>query len=1419
MLQDTVLGTQKILEGTVLKAAGGVAAQSRGDTAAADELLARVRIAAAEQAPLTCYFKQPSNGMRFLRWVARRPCCVYTCVALCFVGFIGVAFGIYGYKLDMDFGSFTESDTSSSLLYNAWGQARGAKPSVYRRLALELYSPVSFYVTYATRDGGNILTPAALAQMNHVEHSLRDLPLWGTICNEQIEGINQRFCQYGTSIMNFVYPSKESLGNDTIIHFNGTGAAPEPLQVSLSFAYDHDVATYTLPKEFQYTPAEDVVVEEAHCYDVGSQCGELAGQGHCEAYAQHEVYMKDFCNATCGFCSQPTPAPSSYPSIVTAVRSHFHFHRYCCNEFTTDRGGIMAEHNENWDEFVVEVVKLLGGMNEDGAGPLKIYYNGPDGFIPYETMQALGQDGIYALAAFLIVMGYTTFHTRNPCYALGGLFLVILSVPVTMSLFMFVTGSGDIHMLMLLSIFIVIAIGSDMIFVYTESWGWTIETSSFLSQRLRITYQEAGHATMSTTFTTAVSFWANLLSPLRALREFGFFMGSCVAIAWFLVLVGYPPLLIVGERAMRAFHTMMLKVLRARKYFRKEEVAEVDAILAEREGRDAEGPARSSRSSVQRSSVVSITSQRSSITSQRSSWKSKQRNGGSQRHSALMKTAAFVNPERVPLSDSHGAMLEAMVKRVFQLRHLIVLLFVAKTAICTYFSAQQVETGGSDVQLFHDTHNQQEQKQFDGMFEAWVSEDREELRQYQDRTQQCTNLFAQCAYHGVRTQGRRTGSRLECPCYLHGEQNFPGDVSSCTETSVSLSVVGREGLVLEDVPEAAVHELLRGQFPAEVTSVTGGDPYSASYLMAEHWESGDVSVGTLILTRTATVTRASPPGGLQCRVSQVCYCDHEVATSSSSMSPSTGLNASSLLLGRSAAAPILATSSASSSLPGESRGPHRRLEHGFVTSTIHPLSQASVDIVFGIELFEVSSFLGAVEAQPTDFFAYKPHFKLENPQTQRRLLAVCEEWPAELRVASQHCWILGFKDWWIRQGGEWPLHETDDFHAQAHTYAMNSLTDSIQTHTFIWFDDADRVIATYVRVRLDLHAEGSFEEALALKQVWDDHWLQVGSEDPELANPIHVGMTWRTAEATSVIVTSIINTFLVALGCVVLGVAVFTSSFHLAAFVGVAVLSIILNLLFVMTVVMDWKLGTIEVLSLIIFMGFAVDYCFHIAHKYHSCKVVAVTKGHALLDGDGRKVPPSLCHGCCKRGDGTGGGTGDDSLDTVVCDVVPTSSLQSGQRLSERERNLLTRSRTQERFERSRHALTSIGTSVLGSALTTLFSSSVLMLCEVHVFYKIGIVIMAVTSFALVYALFPLVATLMLIGPCEDDSRAAKQLLRSMCRKRRSQLETSRRLLAEHDAVHAQGPRRYILNMPVKAMGGPNLAGATPSRSRVGAEG
>lgn len=46
---------------------------------------------------------------------------------------------------------------------------------------------------------------------------------------------------------------------------------------------------------------------------------------------------------------------------------------------------------------------------------------------------------------------------------------------------------------------------------------------------------------------------------------------------------------------------------------------------------------------------------------------------------------------------------------------------------------------------------------------------------------------------------------------------------------------------------------------------------------------------------------------------------------------------------------------------------------------------------------------------------------------------------------QMQCWLVGFRDWWLESGEEWPVRPNRDFHAQAWWYANNRKTGDFET--------------------------------------------------------------------------------------------------------------------------------------------------------------------------------------------------------------------------------------------------------------------------------------------------------------------------------------------------------------------------------------
>lgn len=125
--------------------------------------------------------------------------------------------------------------------------------------------------------------------------------------------------------------------------------------------------------------------------------------------------------------------------------------------------------------------------------------------------------------------------------------LIASAIPTSYVLFALVTGSNKMSIASFLSVFLIVGLGSDVVFVYTDFWADSRLRKVNYGSRMTWTLVHAGKASLATSVTTALSFFANLASVLKPLREFGFFMGLCVIVVWVVLSLVYVPLCMVDE--------------------------------------------------------------------------------------------------------------------------------------------------------------------------------------------------------------------------------------------------------------------------------------------------------------------------------------------------------------------------------------------------------------------------------------------------------------------------------------------------------------------------------------------------------------------------------------------------------------------------------------------------------------------------------------------------------------------------------------------------------------------------------------------------------------------------------------------------------------------------------------------------------
>lgn len=161
-------------------------------------------------------------------------------------------------------------------------------------------------------------------------------------------------------------------------------------------------------------------------------------------------------------------------------------------------------------------------------------------------------DTAWSIFSVCFVFCYLWYHLKSLFLATVGIWLILLSFPMTVCItegILKVTYFSNLHTLV---IFIVLGIAADDIFVFIDAWRQSDKIdSSILSdkkKRLAYSFRRAVRAMAVTSSTTSVAFFANFFSPLMPIRSFGIFAGIIVPVNYFLVVMLFPPATIFYER-------------------------------------------------------------------------------------------------------------------------------------------------------------------------------------------------------------------------------------------------------------------------------------------------------------------------------------------------------------------------------------------------------------------------------------------------------------------------------------------------------------------------------------------------------------------------------------------------------------------------------------------------------------------------------------------------------------------------------------------------------------------------------------------------------------------------------------------------------------------------------------------------------
>eukprot|EP00928_Gymnodinium_smaydae_P045063 TRINITY_DN30084_c0_g1_i1.p1 TRINITY_DN30084_c0_g1~~TRINITY_DN30084_c0_g1_i1.p1 ORF type:complete len:1044 (-),score=224.44 TRINITY_DN30084_c0_g1_i1:40-3171(-) len=203
-------------------------------------------------------------------------------------------------------------------------------------------------------------------------------------------------------------------------------------------------------------------------------------------------------------------------------------------------GWQVSAYEVDWDRFTT-------------VGSIKVRF-----LAPYRNdFDLVGGDFLFAGFSILFVLCYMYLHLRSMLIASMSVLAIVCSMPLAALFYAGVFQVGYFHFIQILTIFLVLGIGADNIFVLCDSWKNTAElikpadrdtkvySYSELRQRLRITYLRTAGALFNTSFTTGMAFMSSSVSKVMPMRTNGWFAAQAIFANYIIAITLSPSLLMI----------------------------------------------------------------------------------------------------------------------------------------------------------------------------------------------------------------------------------------------------------------------------------------------------------------------------------------------------------------------------------------------------------------------------------------------------------------------------------------------------------------------------------------------------------------------------------------------------------------------------------------------------------------------------------------------------------------------------------------------------------------------------------------------------------------------------------------------------------------------------------------------------------
>jgi len=193
----------------------------------------------------------------------------------------------------------------------------------------------------------------------------------------------------------------------------------------------------------------------------------------------------------------------------------------------------------------INVVKafgeLLSDKYESGIGDMYLYYMNMDLFFNAVESQVVW-DLLLAGGSLIFIFSFVWFQTGSLWITGWAVFGIITNFFGANLVYRIVLDFRFIGIFHVLSVFMILGIGADDVFVFFNTWK-LMEARNFssMTQHLTETFRIAAGAMFVTSLTTAAAFLASAASPLLGVSSFGVFSGMSSRLFLILIHIGVEP--------------------------------------------------------------------------------------------------------------------------------------------------------------------------------------------------------------------------------------------------------------------------------------------------------------------------------------------------------------------------------------------------------------------------------------------------------------------------------------------------------------------------------------------------------------------------------------------------------------------------------------------------------------------------------------------------------------------------------------------------------------------------------------------------------------------------------------------------------------------------------------------------------------